>query len=216
MQNKINITMVTFGGMCTQLGLMRLNNVDDTCWTVDFLKDYESVLLGYTDSDLYKYQNILGIRFESKELLEDLEFARVFGGCLIDNGRYTVVDYLGTLDKRESHTYGRTTIAMRAWLAAVSGFDGNFESLLMSAKYADNKLDKRRDWLTDLRLSITPYQATNTLVLKLVHVSKGGYGDNLSDPVKRVLNLDAFIQAKDPTAFIKTYLPDMAREIKPY
>ena len=68
MQNKINITMVTFGGINTQLGLMCLNNVDDTCWTVDFLKDYESVLLGYTDSDLYKYQNILGIRFESKEL----------------------------------------------------------------------------------------------------------------------------------------------------
>lgn len=213
MQNKITITMVNFGGMCTQLGLMSL---DDTCWVVDFLKDYESVLVGYTDSDLYKYQNILGIRFESKELLEDLEFARIFGGCLIDNGRYTVVDYLGTLDKRESHTYGRTTIAMRAWLAAVSGFDGNFESLLMSARYADNKLDKRRDWLTDLRLSITAYQATNTLKLKLTYVGKGGYGENLSDPVRRDLNLKDFIESKDPTKFIKDLLPDMAEEIRPY
>lgn len=216
MQNKITITMVTFGGMCTQLGLMYLNNVDDTCWTVDFLKDYESVLLGYTDSDLYKYQNILGIRFESKELLEDLEFARVFGGCLIDNGRYTVVDYLGTLDKRESHTYGRTTIAMRAWLAAVSGFDGNFESLLMSARYANNKLDKRRDWLTDLRLSIATYKDENKLVLKLTYVSKGGYEENLSDPVKRVLSLSDFIKSKDPTKFIKDLLPEMAEEIHPY
>lgn len=205
--------MVNFGGMCTQLGLMSL---DDTCWVVDFLKDYESVLIGYTDSDLYKYQNILGIRFESKELLEDLEFARIFGGCLINNGRYTVVDYLGTLDKRESHTYGRTTIAMRAWLAAVSGFDGNFESLLMSAKYVDNKLDKRKDWVTDLRLSITAYQATNTLKLKLTYVAKGGYGENLSDPVVRVLSLSDFVRSKDPTKFIKDLLPEMAEEIQPY
>ena len=213
MQNKITITMVNFGGMCTQLGLMSL---DDTCWVVDFLKDYESVLIGYTDSDLYKYQNILGVRFESKELLEDLEFARVFGGCLIDNGRYTIIEYLGALDKRESHSYGRTTIAMRAWLAAIAGLDGNFESLLMSAKYADNKLDKRRDWLTDLRLSIRSYQKLGTLVLELTYVSKGGYGDNLSDPVKRILSLSDFIKSKDPTKFIKDLLPDMAHEIKPY
>ena len=213
MQNKITITMVNFGGMCTQLGLMSL---DDTCWVVDFLKDYESVLAGYTDSDLYKYQNILGIRFERKDLLEDLEFARIFGGCLINNGRHTVVDYLGTLDKRESHSYGRTTIAMRAWLAAVAGFDGNFESLLMSARYVDNKLDKRRDWLTDLRLSITTYKTENKLVLKLTYVSKGGYGDNLSDPVRRDLDLKDFIKSKDPTKLIRDILPEMARKIKPY
>ena len=214
MQNKqITITMVNFGGMCTQLGLMSLGN---SCWVVDFLKDYESVLVGYTDSDLYKFKSLLGVSFESKELLEDLEFARWFAGAILDDGKHNVIEYLGTLDRRESHSYGRTTIAMRAWLAAVSGLDGNFESLLMSAKYVDNKLDKRRDWLTDLRLSIRPYKKLNTLALELTYVAKGGYGENLSDPVRRDLDLKDFIKSKDPTKFIKDLLPEMAEEIQPY
>lgn len=214
MQNKINITMVTFGGINTQLGVMTTASGEVN--VIDFLKDYESVLTGYTDSDLYRFKGILGINFESKELFEDLEFAKMFAAYTLDNSKQSVVEYLGTLDKRESHTYGRTTIAMRAWLAAVAGLDGNFESLLMSARYVDNKLDKRRDWLTDLRLSITAYQATNTLKLKLTYVAKGGYGDNLSDPVVRVLSLSDFVRSKDPTKFIKDLLSDMAEEIQPY
>ena len=209
MQN-IKITIVYFGEVCTQLGIITLDNGE--IGVINFHEVREDGLITYKDSHLFKHQKSLGYTFEEEDLLEDPDFAKEFLNLqMLDSGR-TVNDLIVTYDRRDSHAYGRTTIAMRPWLTAVAGEEGIFSSFLMSAQYSD-RLDPKRLWLTDLELTFTVNQHSDQLVLTLTYIRNG---KDASKPVTKFLRLSNFIVAKDPTAYIKCYVTKMIKEIKPY
>lgn len=210
MQNNKIVTMVYFGEVCTQLGKITLDNGE--IGVINFHEVREDGLITYKDSHLFQHQKSLGYIFEEEDLLEDPDFAKEFLNLqMLDSGR-TVNDLIATYDRRESHFYGISTIAMRPWLTAVASEEGIFSSYLMSARYSD-RLDPKRLWLTDLELTFTVNQHSDQLVLTLTYIRNG---KDASKPVTKFLRLSNFIVAKDPTAYIKCYVTKMIKEIKPY
>lgn len=210
MQNNKVITMINFGEIHTQLGVITLDNGE--VGVINFHEVREDGLITYKDSHLFKHRKSLGYIFEEEDLLEDPDFTKQFVKFTMLDCGYTVNDLIVSYDRRESHYYGITSIAMRPWIMAVIGKEDMSSSWLMSARYSDH-LDPKRLWLTDLELTFTVNQANDQLVLMLTYIRDG---KDASKPVIKVLRLSAFITAKDPTLFVKGYLPAMTREIKPY
>ena len=210
MQNNKIITMAYFGEVCTQLGKITLDNGE--IGVINCHEVREDGLITYKDSHLFQHQKSLGYIFEEEDLLEDPDFAKEFLNLRMLDSGCTVNDLIATYDRRESHLYGITTIAMRPWLTAVASEEGIFSSYLMSARYSD-RFDPKRLWLTDLELTFTVNQHSDQLALTLTYIRNG---KDASKPVTKFLKLSVFMAAKDPTAFIKCYITGMIKEIKPY